>query len=824
MAKINNDLNTALNIKADIKSAIQNKGQTVTNLASFPNAILNIKTTPDTQTKSVNPTTSQQIITPDSGKYLSAVTVNAVTANIDNNIIADNIKKDISILGVTGTYEGSGGGGSDKYKVFSSLEAMFSTQAEIGDRGIVSGTRYDIYKPGNVLSKMKIVDQVVLDQAITEQEYLDFMPEDSSSQVYASTSLDSSNMHFSIGIDMDMYDINYTSSDGITYNLVSANKTSYDPETGEQTTTPLPTIWELPVNLIANLEYVYGPYEDIFQFIYTEDEFCDGIYIYGTTSKNVFPAYYNIDESAKTYQYKPLDITDIINKWRYNEYYMKYVYKQSNATSGLVVKSLNNNRPAIVDLYCSEGVYTFSSGHVGNTPCMIVSTTSPNRTIHKITWDLQNDTCTLSTVTFSQKFESGSTSLYFVENLESTDYFVGIQTPEQYEQIDGFNVIPRATIYSRKVSTIGGSSTTYSFSKPSTAEANITTWLPYITGTDATKFDIIKGKKAFSNNGMLVGNISTDNIKENFFIDETSAIYAELQTKLDNIDSPIILRDDNASLRFLNSCYFLPARSNGEPLYDFNNITLNSSFISGNPNIRCIGDINLPNINSGWDLFARCYNLRTIGNVVLGNQVNKLTWCFEECDIRKIKSITAPNVEGLTGLLARNPNLTYEGLPVINVKSFTDCGAMFQGCTSLTEVRSDYDFSNSTSLASIFEGCTNLVNIPSSLTFEKCDYPSKAFCNCSNLVNIPVFNFSKVGTGSTKNNSCINAFINNCPNLSNESLNNLMYSVTTVSSSYNGAKQLRVLGISRNQANICYNLPNYSVMTAAGWNLGWNNK
>ena len=35
-----------------------------------------------------------------------------VTSAIDSNIQAGNIKKDVTILGVTGTYEGSGGGGS----------------------------------------------------------------------------------------------------------------------------------------------------------------------------------------------------------------------------------------------------------------------------------------------------------------------------------------------------------------------------------------------------------------------------------------------------------------------------------------------------------------------------------------------------------------------------------------------------------------------------------------------------------------------------------------------------------------------------------------
>ncbi len=57
------------------------------------------------QIKTVVPSTSEQTISPDA-QYngLTSVTVNAVTSAIDSNIVADNIKKDVSILGVTGTY------------------------------------------------------------------------------------------------------------------------------------------------------------------------------------------------------------------------------------------------------------------------------------------------------------------------------------------------------------------------------------------------------------------------------------------------------------------------------------------------------------------------------------------------------------------------------------------------------------------------------------------------------------------------------------------------------------------------------------------------
>lgn len=62
---------------------------------------------PNLQNKSVSPSTSQQTVQADNGyDGLDTVTVGAVTSSIDNNIQAGNIKKDVVILGVTGSYEG----------------------------------------------------------------------------------------------------------------------------------------------------------------------------------------------------------------------------------------------------------------------------------------------------------------------------------------------------------------------------------------------------------------------------------------------------------------------------------------------------------------------------------------------------------------------------------------------------------------------------------------------------------------------------------------------------------------------------------------------
>lgn len=92
-------------------SLTSSAGNTFTPL-SGKNGITSITVTPNNEARTVTPTTSSQSLTVNSGySGNGTITVNAVTSSIDANITAENIKKDVSILGVTGTYEGSGSSG-----------------------------------------------------------------------------------------------------------------------------------------------------------------------------------------------------------------------------------------------------------------------------------------------------------------------------------------------------------------------------------------------------------------------------------------------------------------------------------------------------------------------------------------------------------------------------------------------------------------------------------------------------------------------------------------------------------------------------------------
>ena len=95
----------------DVLNAIAELLNGTHNAITNPEAINNIAAVagslvPATQNVTVTPTTSSQSITADEGKRLGTVTVNAVTAAIDENIVAGNIKDGVTILGVTGSYTG----------------------------------------------------------------------------------------------------------------------------------------------------------------------------------------------------------------------------------------------------------------------------------------------------------------------------------------------------------------------------------------------------------------------------------------------------------------------------------------------------------------------------------------------------------------------------------------------------------------------------------------------------------------------------------------------------------------------------------------------
>ena len=106
-----------------------------TNLTAEIESLVDSLNVENPQEKTVTPSVVAQEVTPDEGfTCLSKVNVEAVTSAIDSNITAENIKKDVSILGVVGTLE-SGGSGEDLVNgiIDRSITNIESNVTSIGD-------------------------------------------------------------------------------------------------------------------------------------------------------------------------------------------------------------------------------------------------------------------------------------------------------------------------------------------------------------------------------------------------------------------------------------------------------------------------------------------------------------------------------------------------------------------------------------------------------------------------------------------------------------------------------------------------------------------
>lgn len=113
---------------------------------------------PSLQNKSVTPTTSVQEISADSGyDGLGVVSVAGVTSSIDQNITEGNIKKNVAILGVVGTFEGASPTLQDKSVTPSSSQQVITADSPYDGLGQVTVGAVSLQSKSVVLSSSQQV-------------------------------------------------------------------------------------------------------------------------------------------------------------------------------------------------------------------------------------------------------------------------------------------------------------------------------------------------------------------------------------------------------------------------------------------------------------------------------------------------------------------------------------------------------------------------------------------------------------------------------------------------------------------------------------------
>ena len=144
---------------------------------------------------------------------------------------------------------------------------------------------------------------------------------------------------------------------------------------------------------------------------------------------------------------------------------------------------------------------------------------------------------------------------------------------------------------------------------------------------------------------------------------------------------------------------------------------------------------------------------------------------------------------------------------------------IFQECRSLKSIPAfntskNTDFTLFIGIAEGTEG--SLIEFPSIDTSKGKNFWHMCYKQKS-LVTVPVLDLSGVTTVSSN----LADMFGLCTSLSDDSLNNIMASLATVTDTGTTNKTLKYIGLTSNQANKCKTLSNYSAFTSAGWTTGY---
>lgn len=197
-----------------------------------------------------------------------------------------------------------------------------------------------------------------------------------------------------------------------------------------------------------------------------------------------------------------------------------------------------------------------------------------------------------------------------------------------------------------------------------------------------------------------------------------------------------------------------------------NSITNTVSMFDNCRNLTTVSNFNTSKVTNMRDMFIYCNNLITIPNFDT-SKVTNMGYMFYECE----KLTTVPN---------------------FNTSNVTDMGDMFWQCNGLINTP-NFNTSKVTNMYSMFAYCYNLITV-SNFNTSNAITMFRTFDGCDNLVNVPNFNTPNV-------TNMKNIFLD-CNSLSNQSIDNIAYSLPLYENIINGNPSVnQYIGLTNEQIN-----------------------
>lgn len=712
----------------------------------------------------------------------------AILQEKQDKIIPENIKKDISIFDIIGTYTGIG-----EVKLFETEEEMQADEnAQEGDLAVVYREELQNMTAETQTQYVTFPETVTLTEAVTSSYYCMLRAVDTSVMFDSQVQLNASSFRFNGYSETGMIMVQYTSTDGLTY-----TRTMFQGDSGSLTN---------PVDLGTIIE------------VYNSDEWNDSIGYFMQASGNVFGGLYEYSSYTDLDLYLPdystlsytsgisieisenvisLDkiksVVNALDKKDYVDYDIAYdgtyyyviPYTQSASLSQGYYDTVNDKLYFTIDANAQDSTSALESPplvYVVNNDLEVSSTINIS---------------TLSEVIFV--FGSASTNYCKITELALSNKTMLLHYGNTFGETQFYNDGFR---YGSGIGSSVTSSNYYSITNTHPLKYMYMTAPNQLTATKDLVYNSIYSGKDGVNEGTLTQDVS------NSFADINAEVYYKIRQAYDTMEPRVLTNSDKLIDK---NIYGIPINEDDEPLLDTSQLTIASNLFSGCVNLTTIPLLNTSNVTDMLRMFQNCTNLTTIP-LLDTSSATTLYGMFDGCiNLISVPEFNTSNVENVNSMFYNCSSLT--SVPLFNMSKVTQASSMFEGCTNLISVP-QFNTTSNNHFSSMFRSCTNLIVAPTLDTTSAINV-NYMFSGCTNLQTVPVYNISGIGDYMQ-----FTSMFENCPNLSNDSLNNILQMCATHTSTAS-RKTLKMLGLSEEQATTCKTLSNYQAFLDAGWTTGY---
>ena len=226
-------------------------------------------------------------------------------------------------------------------------------------------------------------------------------------------------------------------------------------------------------------------------------------------------------------------------------------------------------------------------------------------------------------------------------------------------------------------------------------------------------------------------------------------------------------RDNNLHYSWQNSDYIVSEENKA-----LNGVIVDSNSISNNkdnPDFKYCPLFDTSNVTIMAGMFTNCSSLNSIpllDTSKVTNMSNMFNGCFS---LTSIPLLDTSKVTSMISMFHSCSSLTY--IPLLNTSKVTNMNSIFYNCSSLNSI-SALDTRNVTNMIGMFFNCSSLTSIPL-LDTSKVTSMNNMFRGCGSVKYLGGFKNLSISISAY--------FLDQCPNLTVESLMNVINNLATVS-------------------------------------------